>query len=113
MLEVREFARASALTPIVEPANLGFPSGLIQPCRLRFPLDHYHVTKHRDEPWVLAEPLVGLDIGSLLEPAVQDVVARGHVGLIKVGGTWVRAEPSKPNPETGHGRGPHFRKESW
>ena len=50
-------------------------------------LDHLHVTENWNEPWLLAEPLVDLDIGSFLEPAVQDVVARGHVGQTKVGGT--------------------------
>ena len=65
----------------------------MQPCRLSLQLDHLHVTENWNEPLLLAEPLVGLDIGGILEPAVQDVVVRGHVGLTTFGGTWVRAEP--------------------
>ena len=64
------------------------------------------MTEKRSDPWLLAEPLVELDIGSLMEPAMQYVVARGHVGLIKVGGTCVLSESLEPNAETGHGRGP-------
>ena len=43
-----------------------------------------------------------MDNGSLIEPAVQDVVVRGHVGLIKGGGTWVRA-----------GRVPEAERRNW
>ena len=50
---------------------------------------------------MLAEPFVGMDTGGLLQPAVQDVASRGHVGLIKVGGTWVRAE-RVPEAERGN-----------
>ena len=78
--------------PVVEPANIVVPGGFIQPCRLSLQLDHLHVAGNRNEPWFLAEALVGLDIGSILEPAVQDVVTRGRVGLTTVGGTWVLAE---------------------
>ena len=33
----------------------------MQPHRLSFPLDHLHVSENRNEPWLLAEPLVDLD----------------------------------------------------
>ena len=64
----------------------------MHPCRLSFPLGHFHVTENRNEPWLLTDLLVEMDIGSLMEHAVQDIVARGRVGFINVRGTWVRAE---------------------
>ena len=67
--------RASA-SPIVEPANIVFLGGLVQPYRLSFPVNHLHVSEKGNEPRLLAEPLVGMDNGNLLEPGVQ--VARGH-----------------------------------
>ena len=85
--EAREFARALR----GGPTNVDLPGRLTQPYRLSFPLDHLHVTEKQKEPWLLAEHLVGLDIGIHMELAVQDVVARGHVGLINVGRTWMRA----------------------
>ena len=97
------YQRFVILLPIVEPANVVLPGGFMQPLRLSFQLDHLHVTENGNESWLLAEPLVGLDI---LEFAVQDVRARGHVGLITVGGTWVRAE-RVPEAERRNWRGPH------
>ena len=99
--------------PVVEPANTVVPGGFFwQPCRLSLQLDHLHVTGNRNEPWFLAEALVGLDIGSILEPAVQDVVARGRVGLMTEKRGCVLSESPKPNVEPGHERGPHSCKES-
>ena len=43
---------------IAEPANFVFPGGVMQPYRLSFPLEHFRVSKKRNEPWLLAEPLV-------------------------------------------------------
>ena len=83
--DARELVRVSARPPIVEPANVVFAGRVMQPYRLSFPPDYLHVTENLNEPFLLAEPPVGLDIGSLLDPAVEDVVARGRLGLIKVG----------------------------
>ena len=43
--------------------------------KLSFPHDHGH-----REDWFLAEPSVGLDVGSLLEHSTKDIVGRGRVG---------------------------------
>ena len=80
--EARDLARASPRRPIVEPTNILLPGGLVAALQVEL---HNHV-------WLLAEFLAGLDVGSLLEPATQDIVARGRVGLLDVGRTWMLAE---------------------
>ena len=81
--EARDLASTSLLPPVVELISIHLPGGPVQPCKLRFLDDH--VGESRGEVWLLAEPLVGLDIGSLLEPSANDIVARGGVCLLKVG----------------------------
>ena len=85
--EPRDFARACAHPPTVEPSNIVLPGERVQPYRWSFPQDHLHLIENENEPWLLAEALVVMDICGLLHIAVQDVVSRCYVGLIKVGGS--------------------------
>ena len=81
--EARAFARANMHPPVVEPANVVSLTDWTT----------FMGAKTRTSPGCLRSLWgEGMNIGGLIELAVQDVVVRGHVGLIKGGGTWVRPE---------------------